>query len=84
MEIAKLNIPVLILQGDKDIQVGTDEADKLHAAHPSAAMHIIKDMNHVLKQCETTDAREQIAIYSNPDLPVKPELISHIVEFIKK
>lgn len=84
VEIAKLNIPVLILQGDKDIQVGTDEAVKLHAAQPSAVMHIIKDMNHVLKQCETTDAREQIAIYSNPDLPLKAELVSTMVNFIKE
>ena len=84
VEIAKLNIPVLILQGDMDIQVGVEEAVKLHAAQPSAVMHIIKHMNHVLKQCETTDAGEQIAIYSNPDLPVKPELISNIVEFINK
>ena len=83
-EIAKLDIPVLILQGDKDIQVGTDEADKLHTAQPSATMHIIKDMNHVLKQCETTDAREQIAIYSNPDLPLKAELVSTMVKFIKE
>lgn len=84
VEIAKLNIPVLILQGDKDIQVSTEEAGKLHAAQPAATLHIIKDMNHVLKQCGTTDAKQQIATYSNPTLPINPELVSHIVKFIKE
>ena len=83
VEIAKLNIPVLILQGDKDIQVGTDEAEKLHASHPHSELHIIKDMNHVLKQCDTMKQMAQLATYSNADLPIKPELVSHIAEFIK-
>ena len=84
VEIAKLNIPVLILQGDKDIQVGTEEADKLHTAQPAASLHIIKDMNHVLKQCETTQQMAQLATYRDAGLPIKPELISHIVEFMKR
>ena len=84
VEIAKLNIPVLILQGDKDIQVGTDEAEKLHASLPTSSLYIVKDMNHVLKQCDTMKQMAQLATYSNADLPIKPELVSHIVEFIKK
>ncbi len=84
VEIASLDIPVLILQGDRDIQVGVEEAEKLHAAQPASALHIIKDMNHVLKQCNTNDAMTQMAIYGNPDLPVKSELITQIIEFIKK
>ena len=84
VEIAKLNIPVLILQGDKDIQVSTEEADRLYAAQPTATLHIIKDMNHVLKHCGTTDAKQQIATYRNQELPIKPELVEHIVKFIKK
>lgn len=84
VEIAKLNIPVLILQGDKDIQMGTEEAEKLHAAQPSAAMHIIKDMNHVLKHCDTMQQMAQLATYRDADLPIKPELVSTMVEFVKK
>ena len=84
IEIAKLDIPVLILQGDKDIQVGTDEADRLHSAQPASSLYIIKEMNHVLKHCDTTDAKQQIATYSNPELPLKAELTRLIVEFIKK
>ena len=84
VEIAGLNIPVLILQGDKDIQVGTEEAEKLHAAQPASSLYIIKDMNHVLKQCETMQQMAQLATYRDAGLPIKPELISHIVEFMKR
>ena len=84
VEIARLNIPVLIIQGDKDIQVGTEEAAKLYAAQPSASMHIINDMNHVLKHCTTMQQMAQLATYKDADLPIKPELVPLIVEFIKK
>ncbi len=83
VEIAKLDIPVLILQGDRDLQVGVEEAKKLQAAREDAAFYIIKDMNHVLKQCVTDDMKEQLKIYNDPDLPLKPELVTHIVEFVK-
>ena len=84
VEIAKIDIPVLILQGDKDIQVGTEEAGKLHEAYPSADIYIIKEMNHVLKQCDTMERNEQLKKYSDPSLPINPELVSHIVKFIKE
>ena len=84
VEIARLEIPALILQGDKDIQVGTEEAEKLHAAYPSAAIYIIKEMNHVLKQCGTMERNEQLKTYNDPTLPINPELVSHIVKFIKE
>ena len=83
VEIAKLDIPVLILQGDRDLQVGVEEAKKLQAAREDAAFYIIKDMNHVMKQCVTDDMKEQLKIYNDPDLPLKPELVTHIVEFVK-
>ena len=84
VEIAKLGIPTLILQGDKDIQVGTEEADKLHAAQHTSSLYIIKDMNHVLKHCDTMQQMAQLATYSKPELPIKPELVEYIVEFVKK
>ena len=83
-EISKLNIPVLILQGDKDIQVGTEEAYKLHTAHPASSLYIIKDMNHVLKHCNTMQQMAQLATYRDADLPIIPHLVSLIAEFIKE
>ena len=84
VEIARLDTPALILQGDKDIQVGTDEADKLHTAFPTSSLYIIKEMNHVLKQCSTMEQMAQLATYSDPTLPINPELVSLITKFIKE
>ena len=83
-EIAKLDIPVLILQGDMDIQVGVDEADKLHTAQPHSELHIIKEMNHILKHCNTMQQMAQLATYRDANLPLKAELVSHIIEFVKE
>lgn len=81
-EIAKLRIPVLILQGDKDIQVGVDEAERLYAARMFSSYHIIRNMNHVLKHCESSEIIGQLNTYQNPDLPIKEELIEHIARFL--
>lgn len=83
-EVAKLDIPVLILQGDMDIQVGVDEAEKLHAAQPHSELHIIKEMNHILKHCSTMQQMAQLATYRDANLPLKAELVRLIVEFITK
>ena len=82
-EIAKLKIPVLILQGEKDIQVGVKEAEKLRMARILSSYYTIPDMNHVLKHCTSNDMLSQLETYRNPHLPVKEELIGHIVRFIK-
>ena len=83
-EIAKLQIPVLIVQGDKDIQVGVEEAERLLAARMLSSYRIIKEMNHVLKHCESAEAAEQLETYMNPTLPIKQELIEHIARFLLK
>jgi uncharacterized protein len=82
-EIAKLKIPILILQGDKDIQVSVNEANKLIKASKNASSAIIPNMNHVLKTIKTLELKEQMKTYSNPELPLNEALISEIVKFIK-
>lgn len=83
-EIAKLRIPVLILQGDKDIQVSVNEAEKLFTARMFSSYHVIRNMNHVLKHCESNEMIGQLDTYQNPDLPIKEELIEHIARFLLK
>ncbi|HET7275177.1 MAG TPA: alpha/beta fold hydrolase [Longimicrobiaceae bacterium] len=79
--IASLDIPILIAQGSTDIQVGVAEAHQLHAAKPDAELVIIEGMNHVLKEVPADPASQQ-ASYSDPLLPVVPELIDSIAAFI--
>lgn len=82
-EIAKLKIPVLIINGDKDIQVAISEAEILHTAKPDAEYQIIPQMNHIFKQVEG-NALENSKTYNQYDLPVMPQLVELIATFIKK
>ncbi len=81
-EITKLDIPVLILNGDKDIQVQVSEAELLKNAKPDAEYKIIPYMNHILKKIEGNDL-ENSKSYNIYNLPVMPELINTISDFIK-
>ena len=83
IEIAKLKIPVLIINGDKDIQVQISEAELLKNAKPDAEYKIISGMNHIFKKVEGNDL-ENSKSYNIYNLPVMPELIDIISGFIKK
>ncbi len=82
VEITKLKMPVLILQGNTDIQVSVGDAKLLAAAKPKAKLVIVENMNHILKESEA-DAQKNMATYKNPDLPLKKGLVDLITIFIK-
>lgn len=82
-EIEKLQIPILIINGDKDNQVQVSEAELLQAAKPDAEYKIIPFMNHIFKEVHGNEL-ENSKTYNQYDLPVIPELIGTIVDFIKK
>jgi hypothetical protein len=81
LEIAKLDIPVLIVNGEKDLQVQVSEAEKLKAAKPDSEYLIIPQMNHILKKIEGDDI-DNSKSYNEPNRPVMPELIDAIGAFI--
>lgn len=81
-EIAKLKVPVLLINGTKDLQVTISEAELLKKAKPDAQLQLIPDMNHIFKEVKGDDA-ENMATYNNPDLPIANELTATIVQFIK-
>lgn len=83
VEIKKLKIPTLIVQGTTDIQVDESEAKLLKEAKPDAQYLLIEKMNHVLKM-SSADRAENIATYSKSDLPLAEGLVSGLVQFIKK
>lgn len=82
-EIAKLSIPVLITQGTTDIQATMQDVKLLAATKPSAKVLLIEGMNHVLKAV-SNDRDKQVASYSDPTLPVMPQLVNEISRFIHK
>lgn len=82
-EIKKLSIPILIINGTKDIQVSVQDAELLHKANPKSELVLIQNMNHIFKEIKGDEA-ENMKSYTNPDLPVMPELIEKITIFLKK
>ena len=80
-EIAKLKIPILVIQGTTDIQVNVTDAELLKKGNPKAKLEIIEGMNHILKEVEL-DKQKNIQTYSQPDLPLKTGLIDVLIEFI--
>lgn len=81
--INELNIPILLINGTKDLQVEPAEAELLHAANKNSELKLIDKMNHVLFIIEG-DAQENAKSYNNPSLKISEELIKSIVDFIKQ
>jgi hypothetical protein len=82
VEIAKLNIPILIIQGTLDAQVTVGDAQDLAHAQPKAKLLTIDGMNHVFKKVPP-DAESQRKSYGDPSIPDAPELIDGIASFVK-
>ncbi|MBS1534323.1 MAG: alpha/beta hydrolase [Bacteroidetes bacterium] len=82
-EIQKLKIPVLLINGSRDIQVPASDAALLKTAKPDAQLKIIDNMNHVFKKITTDDMMANATLSSQPQVPIMPELTLAINEFIK-
>jgi len=82
VEIKELNMPILIINGTKDLQVSEAEANLLKEAAPKAEFKIINKMNHILVPIEG-DSLENSKSYNETDRKLAPELIEAIVAFIK-
>ena len=74
---AGIAVPLLIVQGTADIQVGVKDAQALSAAAPGARLLIVDGMNHVLKLVGG-DATLQQKSYVSPDLPVAQQLVDAV------
>jgi pimeloyl-ACP methyl ester carboxylesterase len=80
--IAGYGKPVLILQGQRDLQVREADAQALKQANPKATLVLLPDVNHVLKSVASDDARENIATYGNSSLPLAPAVVQSISDFL--
>lgn len=81
-EIKKVNVPTLIINGDKDIQVSIENAKNLHEAKPDASLVIIENMNHVLKEIQKEEYN--LKSYRYPDFDISNELIETVTNFINR
>lgn len=82
-EIQKLTIPILILQGNNDIQIAVKDAENLKQANKNADLQIIDKMNHIMKIVDGSQ-EANLASYNNETLPISEALVEKIVSFIEK
>ena len=80
---ASVKVPVMIVQGERDVQVSIADAKALAAANPKAKLVLVPAMNHVLKDVATDDRAANIATYSNPSLPIDSSVVDAIAGFVK-
>jgi pimeloyl-ACP methyl ester carboxylesterase len=74
--------PVLVLQGQRDIQVSEADAHLLKQAAPQATLVLLPDVNHVLKSVTSDDLRTNAATYADPGLPLAPGVVGSISDFM--
>lgn len=81
-QLKKLQVPVLLVNGNRDIQVPVKDAELLYDAKKDAELLIVDKMNHILKE-SPEDREGNIATYGNPDLPLAQGLMNGIIGFLK-
>lgn len=79
---AKVALPILIVQGEADLQVGLADAQALHAARPGVELVLLPGINHVLKVVAADDRAANLAAYADPALPIAPAVADAIADFI--
>ncbi|MBY0306475.1 MAG: lysophospholipase [Sphingomonas sp.] len=79
---AKSKGPLLIVQGENDIQIGVEDARMLAAGRKDAKLVLLPGVNHVLKQVGDADRAANTASYANPDLPIDSSVVAAIAGFV--
>lgn len=80
-ELSHLKIPVLIVQGTRDLQVGMTDAKHLEKADPGSDLAVIPKMNHVLKDVGPSRI-DNMKAYTSPKLPLDHTLVVKLTRFI--
>lgn len=83
-ELAGMNKkPMLILQGQRDLQVSVADAKRLQQAAPQATLVTLPNTNHVLKQVGSDERGANLATYAAADLPLSLGVVDAIIRFLK-
>lgn len=80
--IAAYTKPVLIVQGERDLQVSVEDARRLAAAAPESELVLLPHANHVLKDVRSSDRAANIATYGDSELPLAPGAVDAIADFV--
>lgn len=82
-ELARLSIPILIVQGATDLQTGEVDARRLADASARARLVTVPGMNHVLKAAPA-ERSAQMPAYTDPAVPLAPGLVDAVAAFLQR
>lgn len=78
-ELAKVHVPVTIVQGTADIQVSMTDAQALKHSLPSAKLVVVEGMNHMLKYYpDHSSVQAALKGYEDPSLPVEAKVVAAV------
>lgn len=78
---AAVDVPLLVLQGGRDLQLGEVDARRLADAAPDARLVLLPEVNHVLKAVPN-DPDANLASYADPNLPLAPGVAAAVAGFV--
>ena len=81
-ELAKVQKPVLIVNGTCDIQVPADHAEQLHKVSGNSKLVIIENMGHAMKELED-DCANAMDAYTKPEIALNVQFKSALLDFLK-
>jgi len=79
-QIKQVKVPILVVQGTTDLEVETATAERLKKSKITQIAYI-HGMNYALKEAPA-DKDKNLATYKDPNLPLKPEFVTAVVDFI--
>jgi hypothetical protein len=83
-ELARLPLPVLVVQGTTDIQVTVEDAEQLAGARPGSRLLVVDGMNHVLKMVARENTLAQQTSYVDSTLAVAPEVSQAVADLVRR
>jgi len=75
-------VPILVVQGLRDLQVGEADARRIAQAAPEATLSLVSDVNHVLKVVSSDDIAANFAAYADSDLPIARDIVEAVSQFL--
>ncbi|MEO1191508.1 MAG: alpha/beta fold hydrolase [Pseudomonadota bacterium] len=80
--IAAYDGPIMIVQGTSDLQVTLADAERLARAQPAASLLPLADTSHMLKPVAGPGLAANLATYSDPSMPLAPDLVPALTAFM--
>jgi pimeloyl-ACP methyl ester carboxylesterase len=80
-EISVLTVPLMIVGGGRDIQIGAADIGALVRAKPNAKQFHAPEMNHILANAPP-DREGNVKLYTDPNTRLTPGLVDAIAAFV--